>query len=77
MIGRIMREWPDKCERDAAVIQSSDNPPAALGQALRDASRWAPSGSTGVIAAELLHARSTEDELQQILTAAAAYGTPA
>ena len=31
-------------ERDAAVIQRSDDPPAALGQALRDASRWAPSG---------------------------------
>ena len=63
-------------QRDAAVIQRSDDPPAALGQALRDTSRWAPSGSTGVIAAELLHARSTEDELLQILIVAAAYGAP-
>jgi len=23
MIGRIMREWPDKCERDAAVIDAT------------------------------------------------------
>ena len=60
-------------DRHATMIRQSEDPPAALGRVLKDASSWGTSG-TGVVAAELLHVRSSKDELRQILAVAGAYG---
>ena len=60
-------------QSEAEAIKLSNNPPAALGRVLRDRSAWAASGSTGVVAADLLEVRSTEEELEQFLAVAGAY----
>jgi len=60
--------------RIAKTIQVSEDPPTALGQALRDPDSWAANSGGGVVAAQLLPPART-GELQQLLSIASGYNS--
>lgn len=59
-------------EPAASNIRRSPSPPEALGRALRDSTTWRADDRTGILAADLLP--STDDDLDQLLALAGAYG---